>query len=162
MNKPPGRRPDFPALALKTAEDLTIRLLERRVVGRGRAPQLIAYFGKECLRMLENEEGSGLPLMSLAARITGRLAERGSVSAPEGIVLSLESNLDALRAAARGLPPERAGVILGSAVSVALKMLETKILSAADIAESLRLTAQAALEVFAARGGAEKPEGEKP
>lgn len=140
--------PAMRALSLKIAEDLCLRLLERRTTNPSKVPGLISLIGGRCLAMLEGEGDTGLPLLRMSASLTGRLIERGSLSDPEAICRHLSEFLGTLREIAAGLPKGHERDILATAVTLTLKMLETKFLSQANVQKTLREITDKAKELF--------------
>jgi hypothetical protein len=141
MAKAPPDGPDFALLALKAAEDLALRLLERRVTSPGKVPGLVDRLGRHCLALLEGDPVPRLPYLRHAASLTGRLIERGSLSEPGAICQDLDENMAALKEIAASAPDGRAKEVLASTVSLVMKMLETKSLSASSVPETLRAVA---------------------
>jgi hypothetical protein len=141
------------ALAFQCAKDLTRRMLEKRFVSASGAPDLIRYLGDAAAALCRGRPPLGYPALRHAADITGCLIERGRLSGREAVAASLESVLEALDAAARSLPPDKARQVMAASCELTLKMLETITLSAQAIPETLASLAAAFLDVLEGRSG---------
>jgi hypothetical protein len=143
-----SQRDEFMVLSLKIAEDLALKLLERRSINISKVPNFISFIGKKCQDFLKNDPASGIPYLRLASSITGRLIERGSLSDQDAICISIAENMVCLKEIASELPEKHAKIILSSSVTLVLKMLETKTLNTATIKVALKNIAQSASSLF--------------
>jgi hypothetical protein len=143
-----SQKDELLVLSLKIAEDLTMRLLERRSISVAKVPTLISFLGKKCQDFLKSDPATGVPYLRLAASITGRLIERGSFSDQEAIAISLAENMVTLKDIGSKLPEKYCKAILGTSVNLVLKMLETKTLSISNVKSVLSTTAENASTLF--------------
>ncbi|MDR2406181.1 MAG: hypothetical protein LBE27_07420 [Deltaproteobacteria bacterium] len=148
MDKSRDKEDQLKTLSLKIAEDLSLKLLERRTTSAGKVPGLLNLIGKKCFDLVRDEEPQGIPFLRLASQFTGRLIERGSLSDPEQICHSLEDYIKILREVSSELPERHRKVILNTSVNLALKMLETKTLSPGNLSLTLKSLAVSASTVF--------------
>lgn len=139
--------------AFQCARDLARRMLEKRYVTAAGAPALVRFIGAEAARLCRAREPLGYPALRHATDITGRLIERGRISSRDGVARGLASALEALDAAARGLPQDRTRPVMAASCEYVLKLLETVTLSAEAVPGTLAELASAFLDVLEGRAG---------
>jgi hypothetical protein len=126
-------------------------MLEKRFVSAAAAPALVRFIGGRAAEQMRAREPLGYPALRHAADITGRLIERGRISGPDGIATGLATALDALDAAARGIPPDKVRPVMAASCEYVLKLLETVTLSAEAVPATLASLSSAFLDVLEGR-----------